>query len=108
MPPPMMAILMASTRQADDPVRDLLRRGEGRLDVVGVDLSARRIPLVSSIVHWTYGTALGPAYALLDERADRGAAAEGAGFGAGVWALSHAELTPVGLKLKGSEHRFGD
>ena len=85
----------APTWEQAPPQTRIARRALG---VVGVDLSARRIPLVSSIVHWTYGTALGPAYALLDERADRAAAAEGAGFGAGVWALSHAELTPVGLK----------
>ena len=70
----------------------------GVLGRVGVDLSPRRIPLVSNLVHWAYGTALGPAYAVLDERADGSPAVEGAGFGAGVWALSHAELTPAGLK----------
>ena len=70
----------------------------GALGGVGIDLSPRRIPLVSHIVHWTYGTALGPAYAVLDERAEGNPVAEGAGFGAGIWALSHAELAPVGLK----------
>ena len=75
------------------------RLARGALRRVGIEVSPRRIPLVSNIVRWTYGRALGPAYAVLDERAGKTPLAEGAGFGAGVWALSHAGLAPAGLKL---------
>jgi hypothetical protein len=67
------------------------------LGAVGVDLSPQRIPLVTNVVHWAYGTAWGPAYAVLDGRADANPVAEGVALGTGVWALSFA-VTPVGLK----------
>jgi hypothetical protein len=61
-------------------------------NVAGVDPDAKRIPLLTNIMHWTYGTSWGAVYPLLPRRALSGVA-----FGAGVWAMSYVQLVPLGL-----------
>jgi hypothetical protein len=58
---------------------------------------AARIPLLTSVVHWGYGTGWGAVYGVVRPSLPAGAAACGLGWGAGVWASSYAQLVPMGL-----------
>lgn len=64
---------------------------------LGIKVPAERIPLFTNAVHWGYGTALGGAYGLVQERVRANPALMGPAFGAGVWAQSYATLVPMGL-----------
>jgi hypothetical protein len=59
-------------------------------------ISADRIPLLTNLGHWLYGTTLGVAYGLVAKKRTH-PLARGLAFGAGAWALSYAELVPLGL-----------
>jgi hypothetical protein len=58
----------------------------------GVDPDPKRIPLLTNVMHWSYGTGWGAVYPLLPKRPLTGVA-----FGAGVWAMSYVQLVPLGL-----------
>jgi hypothetical protein len=76
------------------PAKVARRIGEGLL---GVDVPSERIPLLTQVMHWGYGTAWGTAYGLLTGDARRSPAASGALFGAFVWVMSYVQLVPMGL-----------
>jgi hypothetical protein len=61
-------------------------------NVVGVDPDPKRIPLLTNLMHWSYGTGWGAIYGLLPKRRGMGLL-----FGAGVWAMSYVQLVPLGL-----------
>jgi hypothetical protein len=61
-------------------------------NAAGVEPDPRRIPLLTNVMHYGYGTGWGAAYALLPKRALSGLA-----FGAAVWAMSYVQLVPLGL-----------
>jgi uncharacterized membrane protein YagU involved in acid resistance len=61
-------------------------------NVVGIDPDPKRIPLLTNLMHWSYGTGWGPVYALLPKRRGNGLL-----FGAGVWLMSYVQLVPLGL-----------
>ena len=67
------------------------------LGVVGIDVGEERIPLLTHAMHWGYGTAWGAAFALLRVRSRGDAVRDGVAFGVGVWAMSYAQLVPLGL-----------
>jgi len=56
------------------------------------------IPVLTQVMHWSYGTAWGGVYALAQGRLARiGPALRGSGFGLGVWAASYVQLVPAGI-----------
>jgi hypothetical protein len=57
----------------------------------------RQAPLITSVVHWSYGAALGGAYALAAARLRKNAALQGVAFGTAVWGLAYASLAPLGI-----------
>lgn len=61
-------------------------------------VSAKRIPLLTNIMHWGYGSSWGIVYGLIagSARGPWGLRA-GAAFGTGVWAMSYVQLVPMGL-----------
>jgi hypothetical protein len=61
------------------------------------EVDAEKIPLLTSVMHWAYGTLWGAGYALLAERVDGSPAARGLAFGTGVWVTSYAQLVPLGI-----------
>jgi hypothetical protein len=61
------------------------------------EVGAEKIPLLTTVMHWAYGTLWGAGYALLAERLEAPATARGLAFGTGVWAASYAQLVPLGL-----------
>lgn len=66
------------------------------LEPLGFELPPERIPLLTNAMHWGYGAAWGVLYAIaLGSR--RGAGTRGLAFGTGVWALSYAQLVPLGI-----------
>jgi len=78
--------------QAPAPAQVAKRVVEG---VSGRHVSASRIPLLTTLGHRLYGTSLGAVYGLADDGAQP--VRRGVAFGAGVWALSYAELVPLGI-----------
>ena len=56
-----------------------------------------RIPLLTQTMHWGYGTLWGGLYGLIQETADAPAAAVGPAVGLTAWALSYAQLVPMGI-----------
>jgi hypothetical protein len=61
-------------------------------------VSADLIPLLTQLMHWSYGIGWGALYALLEGVPARGAKArEGVMFGTAVWLMSYAQLVPMGL-----------
>lgn len=89
-------------QQPDDPWEDASapakvakRVGEG---VFERKVSAQRIPLLTNVMHWGYGSSWGIVYGLIAGSARRpwGLRA-GAAFGTGVWAMSYVQLVPIGL-----------
>jgi hypothetical protein len=65
--------------------------------VFGRDIPAERIPLVANAMHWGYGTAMGIGFGLLQGTVRRHVWRDGLLYGAGLWALSYAEMVPLGL-----------
>lgn len=60
-------------------------------------VSADRIDLLTNVVHWTFGTAWGGAFGLIQGTARRNPLANGLLFGVGVWGMSYVQLVPMGL-----------
>lgn len=57
----------------------------------------RQAPVITNVVHWSYGAALGGAYGLAASRLQRSAAVQGLAFGTAVWGLAYASLAPLGI-----------
>lgn len=56
-----------------------------------------RIEMLTNVMHWSYGTAWGAAFGLVQGTARRDPIAHGLLFGTGVWAMSYVQLVPMGL-----------
>jgi hypothetical protein len=56
-----------------------------------------RIGLLTNVVHWSYGTAWGAVFGLVQGTARRNLLSHGLIFGAGVWAMSYVQLVPMGF-----------
>jgi hypothetical protein len=65
--------------------------------VFGREVSPDRIPLLTNLMHWGYGTGWGVAYGLLQGTVRANPVLHGALFGTGVWAASYLQLVPMGL-----------
>lgn len=61
------------------------------------EVRPERIPLLTNVAHWGYGTAWGAVYGLLQGTLRANPLAHGLAFGSGVWAMSYVELVPMGL-----------
>ena len=81
-------------QQAPAPAKVAKRILEG---VFGADVPAEKIPLLTQAMHWLYGSALGGVYGLVQGTIRANTVAAGLGFGAGAWALSYAQLVPMGI-----------
>ena len=57
----------------------------------------RQAPMITNAVHWTYGTALGAAYGVLQSRLRMHPLLHGPLFGTAVWGLGYATLAPLGI-----------
>jgi hypothetical protein len=60
-------------------------------------VSPDRIPLLTNVMHWGYGTTWGAVYGLLHRCPSEHPMRSGVGFGLFVWAMSYVQLVPVGL-----------
>jgi len=65
--------------------------------VLGRRIVKRQAPLVTTAVHWGYGTALGALYGVVEPRLRIHPLLHGTIFGTAVWGLSYATLTPLGI-----------
>jgi uncharacterized membrane protein YagU involved in acid resistance len=65
--------------------------------VFHADVSADKIPLLTSVVHWAYGTAWGAVYGLVQGTVHANPLLHGLLFGTSVWGLSYAQLVPMGI-----------
>jgi hypothetical protein len=62
------------------------------------DPPADAIPLLTQAMHWSYGTSWGAVYGVAAGSSPRRRAlSRGALFGTFVWAMSYAQLVPMGL-----------
>jgi uncharacterized membrane protein YagU involved in acid resistance len=80
--------------QAPVPALVAKRIAEG---VFHKELPADKIDLVTNVMHWGYGVTWGAVYGLLHEHAPDRPLRSGVMFGVGVWAMSYAQLVPMGL-----------
>jgi len=80
--------------QAPAPAKVARRIASG---VFGRELPAERIDLVTNVMHWGYGTGWGVVFGLVHESLGRRPLRHGLGFGTFVWAMSNAELVPMGI-----------
>jgi hypothetical protein len=78
--------------RAPTPAQVAKRLGE---DVLHVDVPPDRIPLLTRVMHWSYGIGWGGVYGLTRRR--RPDIRRGAAFGLIVWATSYAQLVPLGI-----------
>jgi hypothetical protein len=60
-------------------------------------VSPDAIPLLTQVMHWSYGCSWGIAYALAQRRLEISARVLGPAFGIGVWLMSYAQLVPLGI-----------
>jgi len=58
---------------------------------------AERIGTLTNVAHWTYGTAWGAVFGLLQGTVHLKPLLLGPAFGGGMWASSYAQLVPMGL-----------
>lgn len=58
---------------------------------------ADRIPLLTNVMHWLYGTTQGGVYGLVRGTVRADPLVAGILFGAGVWGLSYLQLVPMGI-----------
>lgn len=65
--------------------------------MLGVEVGAEKIGLLTNVSHWAYGTGWGTVYALVRRDSARPALSAGLLFGAGVWAMSYVQLVPLGI-----------
>ncbi len=81
--------------QASMPAQVARRISEG---VFQRDVAPERIPLLTHVVHWGYGTGWGAVYGLVRESRSAGPSMRGGlTFGLEVWGMSYAQLVPMGL-----------
>ena len=81
-------------QQAPAPAQVAKRILEG---VFRKQVGADQIPLLTTVMHWLYGTAQGGMYGLVQETFRMNPIASGLAFGTGVWTLSYAQLVPMGI-----------
>ena len=81
-------------QQAPAPAQVAKRILEG---VLRKQVGADQIPLLTTVMHWLYGTAQGGMYGLVQETIRTNPIASGLAFGTGVWTLSYAQLVPMGI-----------
>lgn len=65
--------------------------------VFGREVPEDRIGLVTSVMHWGYGTSWGALYGLIQRGASGSALRRGALFGTGVWGMSYLTMVPMGI-----------
>jgi uncharacterized membrane protein YagU involved in acid resistance len=65
--------------------------------VFGRQVSAEKIPLLTNVMHWGYGTTWGVLYGLAHARGSEHPLRRGVAFGIGVWTMSYVQLVPMGL-----------
>lgn len=66
--------------------------------LLGRDPSPDRIPLLTNVMHWSYGITWGGVYGLFACRAQRlNGVSKGPAFGAVVWVMSYVQLVPLGI-----------
>jgi hypothetical protein len=65
--------------------------------LLGRDVPATAIPVLTQVMHWSYGSVWGGAYAIVRESARRRSHLLGPLFGLGIWAASYVELVPLGI-----------
>lgn len=61
------------------------------------DIPVARIGVATNVMHWATGIGWGTVYGLATERPRSPALPAGLAFGALVWALSYAQLVPLGI-----------
>jgi hypothetical protein len=61
------------------------------------DVSPNQIPLLTNVMHWSYGMSWGCGYGLVAGTARKAGLKPGLLFGLTVWGSSYAELVPMGL-----------
>lgn len=82
-------------QQASAPAKLAKRVIEG---VFQKQVSPERIPLLTNVMHWSYGTGWGAVYGLIaGSLSDLPPLRSGLLFGSGVWAMSYVQLVPLGL-----------
>ena len=80
--------------QASMPAQVGRRISEG---VFHHEVPPERIPLLTNVMHWAYGTGWGAIYGLVEGTFGGRSLRQGALFGAGVWAMSYVQLVPMGI-----------
>jgi hypothetical protein len=81
--------------QASVPAQVGRRIGEGLLRH---DVGPERIPVLTHVMHWAYGTGWGVVYGIVrGSRTRDPSMRDGLAFGLEVWAMSYVELVPMGL-----------
>jgi hypothetical protein len=65
--------------------------------VLGWRVPPEAIPLLTKVMHWSYGTLWGGVYAVGRESSRTQTRLAGPVFGLGVWATSYAQLVPLGI-----------
>jgi hypothetical protein len=63
----------------------------------GKRLKRERVPLLTNVLHWSYGTGWGAVYGATAGRREADRLLSGLEFGTGVWAASYVELVPLGI-----------
>ncbi len=81
--------------QASMPAQVARRISEG---VFHHEVPPERIPVLTHVMHWAYGTGWGAVYGLVHSSLVRKSELrDGLLFGTGVWAMSYVQLVPMGL-----------
>ena len=80
--------------QASAPAKVAKRVIEG---VFHHDVPPRRIPLLTHVTHWGYGSGWGAVYGVVQGSVHAAPVRQGLLFGTAVWAMSYAQLVPMGL-----------
>lgn len=65
--------------------------------LLGRPVPAEAIPTLTQVMHWSYGSAWGGAYAIARQTARGRSRTLGPLFGLGVWAASYVQLVPIGI-----------
>lgn len=79
---------------ASAPAKAAKRIGEG---VFQREISAEYVPLLTNLMHWSYGTGWGAIYGVGARTTGRSRLRDGLLFGSGVWVMSYIQLVPMGL-----------
>lgn len=70
---------------------------KGLEGVFGISVPPDKIGLLTTVMHWGYGSGWGAAYGLVQRTSPGPALRRGVLFGMGVWAMSYVQLVPMGL-----------